>query len=218
MTRILLVEDDKALASVTAEWLRTENYSVDVADDGPAGRAFLSQVDYDVAILDWDLPGISGIELCLQHRAGGGTTPILVLTGKREIADKERGLDSGADDYLTKPFSMRELSARLRALLRRGKVASDHLLICGDLVLDAQSHTLKKSGEEVHLAPKDFEVLEYLLKHKNEVVSQARIFSRVWGVDSEASLEVVKSSILRIRKITSTIESVRGVGYRLNGE
>src|ERR1700733_13636457 len=147
MPKILMVEDDKDLAMIVQDWLKAEFYALDLASDGRTGYEYLQQGDYDLVILDWDLPGMQGVDICRKYRSSGGKAPVLILTGKGQIEEKEEGLDAGADDYLTKPFSMRELSARLRALLRRPATSTSTTIKVGKLEMDASKHTITKNGE-----------------------------------------------------------------------
>jgi DNA-binding response OmpR family regulator len=204
-------------------WLRGENYTLDICHDGLEGYEFLRQGHYDLLILDWDLPGMSGLEICKKFRAKGGSQPVLILTGKNQIVEKEQGLDSGADDYLCKPFHMRELSARLRALGRRSQAAFSNTLKAGNLEMDISAHKLYKNGAEIHLHPKEYSLLEFLMRHPGDVFSSEAIIQRVWSIDSEASSEAVRTAVRRIRQkldesedeSLSVIENVRRVGYRL---
>lgn len=223
MTKILLVEDDKDLTQVISEWLMSQNYGLEIAHDGLSGYEFLRQGHFDIAILDWDLPGMTGMEILKKYRSNKGTIPILMLTGKSAITEKEEGLDSGADDYLTKPFSMRELSARLRALARRPSDTLTEVIKVGALELDTVKHKVFKGGKDIHLLPKDFALLEFLMRHPEEVFSSDTLIQRVWNFDSEATSDAVRTSIKRIRKKLddsededqSIIENVRRIGYRL---
>lgn len=223
MPKVLLVEDDRDLSMLVKEWLRAENYDLDISHSGSEGFEYLRQGHYDLIILDWDLPGMSGLEICKKYRASGGSKPVLILTGKNQIAEKEQGLDSGADDYLTKPFHMRELSARLRALGRRNTVAVSSTIRVGNLELDPSSHKLYKAGVEVHLHPKEFALLEFLMRHPGDVFSSEAIIQRVWSVDAETTTEAVRTAVRRIRQKLddsddedkSIIENVRRIGYRL---
>lgn len=224
--KILLVEDDKDLALLVSEWLRSENYSLDIAHDGKEGYEFLRQGHYDVVILDWDLPRMTGVEICQKYRSAKGVAPILMLTGKSQIAEKEEGLDAGADDYLAKPFHMRELSARLRALSRRPTTVVSNTMIVGNLELDVVKHRLSKNGEDVHLLPKDFALLEFLMRHPDEIFSSEAILQRVWNLDTETTSDAVRTSVKRLRKKlddgddedNSIIENVRRIGYRLRAK
>lgn len=223
MPRILLVDDDRDLAHLVQEWLTSQSYTLDLAYDGTSGYEFVKSGQFDVIILDWDLPYLSGVEICKLYRAGGGKTPILILTGKRHIADKETDLDAGADDYLTKPFSMRELAARLRALQRRQPDLKETALKRGDIELILSEHRVLKRGVEVHLLPKDFEIFAVLMQHPTEVFSADALLVKVWGLAAEATTDAVRTSIKRIRQQlddegagdNSVIQNIRGVGYRL---
>jgi DNA-binding response OmpR family regulator len=220
--KILLVEDDKDLSLTISTWLSAQNFSVDTAYDGASGYEYLKRGRYEVVILDWNLPGMTGVELAKRFRFDGGTTPILMLTGKGSIEEKEQGLDSGADDYLTKPFAMRELSARLRALARRAHSPVSGTLKAGSIELDPDKRLVLKHGVPVHVVPKDFSVLEFLMRYPGEVFSAETLLQRVWSFDSEASTDAVRTSIKRIRRAiddeaeseNSCIENVRTLGYR----
>ncbi|MBU6454105.1 MAG: response regulator transcription factor [Cyanobacteria bacterium REEB67] len=223
MARLLLIEDDNELVSMVAEWLSSE-YVVDVAVDGQAGLDKLRDASYDLIVLDWRLPKISGIDLCKQFRSEGGKTPIIMLTGRSSVADREEGLDGGADDYLVKPFSMRELTSRLRALRRRGTLVSNQLLVSGDITLDVSKHRVTKGDIPVHLLPKEFALLEFLMRHPDEVFSSDNLLARVWSTDAETGANAVRTSIKRIRQklddegcddSRSIIENIPRVGYRL---
>jgi len=223
VSKILLVEDDKDLSLTISKWLEQQNYSVDTAFDGTEGYEYLKRGRYEVVILDWQLPGMTGVELAKKFRAEGGATAILMLTGKGRVEEKEEGLDAGADDYLTKPFNMRELTARIRALLRRSPTQVGECLKVGEIELDPQKRLLRKSGAAIHVVPKDFAVLEFLMRYPGEVFSAEALLQRVWSFDSEASTDAVRTSIKRLRKAlddgadekNSCIENVRTLGYRL---
>lgn len=221
MAKILIVEDNSELADNISEWLSGEKHNVDCCGDGTRAVAFLDTYEYDVIVLDWSLPGMSGLEICKQFRSRGGVTPILMLTGRRTVDDKESGLDAGADDYLTKPFEMRELSARIRALLRRAPSPPADLLTAADIILDKQGRRVTKSGKELKLMPKDFAILELLMTYPNKVFSAEALIERIWSSDSDASPEVVRKHVNRIRSQvdgegeSSLIRTVHGVGYSL---
>ncbi|MBS2011128.1 MAG: response regulator transcription factor [Cyanobacteria bacterium SZAS TMP-1] len=223
MPKILIVEDDQDLTFLVDEWLTSEGYALDICHNGLEGYEYARQGTHDIIILDWDLPGMTGVEICRKYRQNGGTAPILMLTGKSRIDDKEMGLDSGADDYLSKPFHMRELSARLRALARRPSTPVSSTLKVGHLEMDFVSHKFFKGGVEVHLTPKEFALLELLMRRPGEMFSTEAILQRVWSFDSEASSDAVRTSVRRIRQklddsddeSQSVIESSRKIGYRL---
>lgn len=225
MPKILVVEDDGDLAEMVVSWLENERYTVEHAADGSLARDLLKLSSYDVVVLDWDLPHVAGIDVLKEFRSNGGQTPIIMLTGKDQIDDKERGLGTGADDYLTKPFAIRELGARVKALLRRPAAINVTTLKVGKLEMDAAKHRLTVSGQEVHLLPRDFALLEFLMRHKDDVFSAEALITRVWSSDSDASPEGLRTAIKRIRKkidvgedeSASMIENIPKIGYRLRG-
>ncbi len=222
MAKILLAEDDSALASTIAQWLEFEKHSVDAVDNGTDALNSLLSVEYDAAILDWQMPGMSGVEVCQEFRAKGGATPIIVLTGKNTIQDKEQGLDSGADDYLTKPFHPKELAARIRALIRRASTVKTTVLNAGAVALDTEKHLVQRDGEVIHLQPTEFALLEFFMRNPNQVFSAEALLRRVWESETEASLDAIYTCIRRIRKKIdkrgdeSIIRTVHGIGYGIN--
>jgi len=222
MAKILIVEDDKALSELIVDWLTGEKHVPEPVYDGAEGLERLKFYKYDVVILDWELPGVSGPKICQQFRQDGGQTPILMLTGKKEIEDKTTGLDAGADDYLTKPFHLQELSARLRALLRRGATeVRATVLTAGHVSLDPASRKVLSNGKELSLQPKEYSLLEFLLRHPNQPFSAEAIMDRVWSSESDASPDTVRLQIMRLRhKIDvdgkeSMVRTIHRVGYML---
>jgi len=221
MAKILLVEDEDDISDLITAWLAKDHHVVEVASSGEAALDLLRVYPFDVLILDWMLPGISGVEVCRDFRTRGGTTPILMLTAKSHVNEKERGLDAGADDYLTKPFELKELSARIRALLRRPVSFSGTVLKVGSIVLDTSTHQVTKDGEELQLLPKEFALLAFFMRHPNQVFSAEALLDRVWSSDSEASPETIRTYIKRLRKKIddkdkpSMVGTVHGVGYKL---
>ncbi|MFA7337474.1 MAG: response regulator transcription factor [Candidatus Obscuribacterales bacterium] len=223
MPQILFVEDDKDLSAVVNEWLTADGYTVEVAHDGLTGWEFLRQYNYDVVILDWNLPGLSGPAMCGRYRAAGGLAPVIMLTAKSQITEKVEGFDSGVDDYLTKPFNLKELSARLRALLRRPQAVVTNVITNGYLELDVVKRRISKGGVEIHLLPRDFELLEFMMRHLDEVFSSEALLQRIWGSDAEATSDALRTSIKRLRQkldvgdndTQSFIENIPRVGYRL---
>lgn len=223
MAKILLVEDDRDLVTTVVDALRDDRYVVETALDGVEGSNLLKLEAFDIIILDWDLPGKSGVEIMREFRSSGKSTPIIMLTGRATINNKEEGMESGADDYLTKPFDIRELKARLRALLRRASGTVSNTITVGDLVLDPGKYKITKGGSDLHLAPKDFALLEFFMRNPDQVFSVPTIMSRVWSYDSDASSEGLRTAIRRIRKVIDTgddpsdsmIENVARIGYRL---
>ena len=221
--RILLVEDEKRMAQALCEILRLEKYQVDHYANGPEGLAAIESNIYDVAILDVMLPGMNGFELVRQARSQGIATPILMLTAKAELDDKVLGLDSGADDYLTKPFMTRELLARLRALGRRTLGTTDGLLSFGDICLDTGSFCLScvRTGQSVRLGEKEYRILEYLIANGGQVLTREQLAVKIWGFDSEAEYNNVEVYMSFTRKKLAFVEAkteikaVRGIGYEL---
>lgn len=221
MAKILVVEDDHDLAERVRAWLEAERHMPEVANDGIAALEHLEAFTYDVIILDWELPGMHGIDVCRKFRAKGGLTPIIMLTGKDTVTDKEAGLDSGADDYLTKPFHVKELSARIRALMRRPTAVIGSTLKIGDVELDPSAHKATKAGKPIELLPKEFALLEFFMRHPNQLFSAEALLDRVWHSDSESTIETVYTYIKRLRakidvdKKNSLLKTVYGLGYRL---
>jgi two-component system OmpR family response regulator len=219
--KILVIEDDHRLARVVEDWLAEDGYQVDLVDTGRGAQERLSNGTYDLLIVDWGLPDIAGVDICKQYRESGGSASILMLTGKGNVADKEQGLDAGADDYLTKPFHPRELSARLRALLRRPREIRDNILQVGDLTLDPEGCRVTKAGKEINLLPKEFALLEFLMRHPNQVFKADVLLDKVWSKESENSPDTVRVHITKLRsKIDSEgepsiIRTMHRVGYKL---
>ena len=222
MAKILLVEDDLEMAETISNWLKSEHYEVIHCDNGTDASDRLSAQTFDLGIFDWELPGMTGIELCRKFRSSKGTMPVLMLTGKDSTADKITGLDVGADDYMAKPFSLKELSARVRALLRRPSAVVSNVLELGALRLDTQKHRLTKDGAEVQLMPRDFALLEFFMRNPDIVFSSEALLNRVWNDDSDAGSDALRTSIKRLRKkldsgeneSDSIIENIPRVGYR----
>lgn len=222
MAKILVVEDDVDLSCKVNDWLSFEQHLVEVVYDGREAYDRLRVYCYEVVVLDWDLPKMTGLEVCKQYRDQGGHTPILMLTGKDAIAEKEAGLDAGADDYLTKPFHLKELSARIRALLRRPVQSyTGSTIKLGELELDPLSRRVTRNGGEVILQPKEYALLEFFMRHPNEVFSPDALINRVWNSDSDVSADSIYTYMKMLRrKISpeapgSIIKTVHGVGYKL---
>jgi DNA-binding response OmpR family regulator len=220
MPKILLAEDDPELAGVVKDWLTREFHVVEWVEDGRDALESLKYYEYDLVILDWTLPSVTGVDIAKQFRARGGTTPILMLTGRTMVKEKEEGFDAGADDYLTKPFDPRELSARLKALLRRPKGVLSNALKFGDLELDPRSRRVSRSGKEVQLGPKEFAMLEFFMRHPGEVFTSDALLERVWLNESDSSSDTVRVHINRLRNKIDTdgseslIRTVFKQGYR----
>lgn len=221
MSKILIVEDEEDLAVQVKDWLSREHYTVEHVANGVAAVDHLAVSKYDVIILDWLLPGIDGIQVCKKYRSMGGKAPILMLTAKAGIEDKEKGLDSGADDYLSKPFHLKELSARIRALIRRSSAQSGNVLQAGDIVLDPVARTVTKNSVAIHLERKEFNLLEFLMRNANKTFSADALLDRVWESGSMASPDAIRTYIKSLRKKIDTpeknslITTVHGVGYKL---
>lgn len=222
--RLLIVEDEVRLASALQRGLSGEGFTVDVAHTGPDGLHAALETSYDALILDIMLPGLSGYRIIEQLRAAQNWVPILMLTAKDGEYDEADALDLGADDYLTKPFSFVVLLARLRALLRRGVVPRPAVLTVGDLELDPAAHTVKRDGTAVELTPREFSLLEFLMRRAGDAVSKADILHHVWDANYEGDANVVEVYVGYLRRKIDipfgrqSLQTVRGAGYRLTGE
>jgi DNA-binding response OmpR family regulator len=219
--RLLLAEDEQELSHALVTVLKHNNYSVDAVYNGQDALDYINVGNYDGAILDIMMPKMDGITVLKKVRAAGNSIPILMLTAKAEIDDRVLGLDSGADDYLTKPFSMKELLARIRAMTRRQTDATDSVLSFGNIALDRSKFLLSSPKESLRLANKEFQMLEMLLVHPGQVISADQFMEKIWGYDSDAEQNVVWVYISYLRKklaaldATVTIRAVRGLGYTL---
>lgn len=220
--RILIIEDEIDLANVLAQGLRREGYAVDIAFDGEQGCQSATINDYDLLILDLNLPGMDGLEVCRRLRASHPHLLILMLTARSRPADKVTGLDFGADDYLVKPFDFGELTARVRALLRRDLRVRNPLLQCGDLKLDPASKTVWHGKHRLELTRKEFGVLEYLMRHPGEVISQEELLEHVWDAEADPFTNTVRVHVHSLRRKLGDdqtppkiIETIVGQGYRL---
>jgi DNA-binding response OmpR family regulator len=220
--RFLLIEDDAILAESLAQSLSDQRYVVDIVGDGEVAWQQITAIDYDLVLLDIMLPKIDGITLCKQLRDRGFFKPILMLTGCNTNADKILGLDAGADDYLIKPFDLLELFARIRALLRRGEACLPPILTWGSLRLDPSTFEVTYAGKPLHLTPKEYSILELLMRYGRRVISRSVIIEHIWSLKEPPTEETVKAHIKSLRyKLNATgapkdaIETVRGIGYRL---
>jgi two-component system phosphate regulon response regulator PhoB len=226
-THVLVVEDEAALADLLKYNLEKEGYRVSVANDGEEALVVADESAPDLVVLDWMLPKAPGIEVCRRLRARQDTrnTPIVMLTARTEESDRIRGLDVGADDYLTKPFSMNELLARLRAVMRRIRpgLAEDKVVV-GDIIMDRVSHRVKRGSRDVHLGPTEFRILDHLMQHPGRVFSREQLLDAVWGSDVYVEARTVDVHIGRLRKAlmvgeeTDPIRTVRSAGYALDVE
>jgi two-component system, OmpR family, response regulator len=219
--RVLLVEDEIKMSRAIRRGLEREGYAVDAALDGNDGLHRASEWDYDAIVLDVMLPGLDGIEVCRRLRRAGRWAPVLMLTARDGVADRIRGLDVGADDYLVKPFAFGELLARLRALVRRGARERPAVLQVGDLALDPAAHLVTLSGRPVPLSTREFALLEFLMRHPGEVVSRPAILEHVWDYNYDGMSNVVDVYVGYLRRKLEQppgqvrIRTVRGVGYGL---
>lgn len=226
--RILLVEDEPDLGAAIEKTLTRDRYIVDWTQDGNEAWSYLTQshTQYTMAVIDWMLPGLTGIELCKRLRARENPLPVLMLTARDSISDRVTGLDAGADDYLVKPFGMAELLARLRALQRRSPQLQTQNLQVGSLMLEYGSSSLilqpQSLAIKILLTAKEFQLLEYLMKHANQIVSTEQIRNQLWTANSDSASNVVAAQIRLLRRklfeqgIDDAIETVYGLGYRLN--
>lgn len=219
--RILLAEDEKELSNALVAVLKHNNYSVDAVFDGAEALEYLRAVSYDGVILDVMMPKVDGISVLKALREAKNEVPVLILTAKSEIDDKVEGLDSGADDYLTKPFSTKELLARLRAMTRKKNSAVGSVLSFNDISLDCASFLLSSAQGSCRLAGKEFQIMEMLLANPNSLISTGRFIEKIWGYDSDAEVNVVWVCISNLRKkllqIGSQVQikACRGMGYSL---
>ena len=224
MARILVIEDDPQVSSVVVEALAAFNHIVETVDKGDEGLERLTYYHYDLAIIDYMLPGLTGVEICQKYRSNGGQIPVLFLTGQSDVPYKIEAFDSGADDYLTKPFAFSELMARVRALLRRPPQLTEKVLSCGELKLDLNTCSVTKNGEPVSLAPSEFALLELFMKSPGRLFSSDELLNRVFKTESEATDEAVRQRVLRLRKKIaigdgpSVIKTVKGLGYKFEAE
>jgi DNA-binding response OmpR family regulator len=224
--RILLVEDERKVAKALQQGLEAESYSIAVAHNGDEGFLRVSSEPFDLAVLDVMLPGRNGIEMLTAMRSQGIKVPVLLLTAKDALADRVLGLDAGADDYLVKPFAFPELSARIRALLRRGTAAQTTILRISDLQMDVASRTVTRGARTLDLTAKEFELLEYLLRHQGHVVSREMLARDVWKETMRPTPldNVIDVHMVRIRRkvdegfATKLVHTVRGIGFVLKAE
>ncbi len=222
--RVLVVEDETKMAGLLKRGLEEEGYAVDVAADGGEGVWLATENAYDAVVLDVMLPDLDGFEVCRRLREAGRWSPVLMLTARDGVGDRVRGLDVGADDYLTKPFAFAELLARVRALVRRGTPSRPAVLRSGDLTLDPATHRVARDDVAIELTAKEFALLEYLMRHPGEVLSRTRLIEHLWDFAYDGGSNVVDVYVRYLREKVDrpfgrdTIETVRGAGYRLREE
>jgi two-component system copper resistance phosphate regulon response regulator CusR len=221
--RILIAEDDVPLASFVKKGLEAEHYAVDTTADGEQARAMASEFDFDLVILDLGLPRLDGISVLRSVRTGKPSMPILVLTGRTRVEERVQCLDLGADDFLSKPFSFSELSARIRALLRRCRLPSESVLTVEDLKLDRVERRVERAGRRVELTSKEFALLEYMMRNAGRRVTRAMIIEHVWNLSFDTCTNVVDVYVNYLRRKVDDgfalrlIHTIRGVGYELSG-
>ena len=220
--RILVVEDERRIADFILRGLSEHGYAVDVAGDGEEALHWPDVAEFDVIILDIMLPVRDGIDVCRTLRRRGMRTPILMLTARDAVEDRVRGLDSGADDYLVKPFAFAELLARVRALTRREPAATGTVLGVGDLILDTTTRDVSRDGKRVDLTTKEYALLEYLLRHPNQVLTRTMIAEHVWNYEFDNASNVIDVHVRNLRRKiddpfeTKLISTIRGAGYRIS--
>jgi two-component system, OmpR family, copper resistance phosphate regulon response regulator CusR len=220
--RILIAEDDEALAKFVRQGLEGEHYTVDIVVDGEQARSAATETDYDIVILDLNLPKLDGVSVLRHLRLKKPSLPVLILTQRTRVEDKVQCLDTGADDYLAKPFSFSELSARIRALVRRSHLPSESVLIVADLKLDRIEHLVERAGRRVELTTKEFALLEYLMRNAGRRVTRSMIIEHVWNLTFDTTTNVVDVYINYLRRkiddgqAQKLIHTVRGVGYELS--
>lgn len=221
MAKILVVEDDAEISEALVDLLVHEKHTVDASGDGLDAWERLQRYTYDLVILDWGLPGLEGLEVLKRFRERGGATPVLFLTGRSSIDEKLTGLDSGADDYLPKPYDMREFRARVSALLRRPSDLQGDILKWSDIELDIKAFRCTRGGAEIRLLPKEFSLLEFLIRNRDRVYTPDQLVDTLWADDTEVSVDAIRQCVRRLRtKIDvpekpSYITTVVGVGYKV---
>lgn len=221
MAKILVVEDDELWSSTIVDTFELDQFEIEAVFTGQEGYDRLRLYYYDLVILDWGLPDFTGVRLLQRYREFGGKTPVLMLTSMDSLDDKERGLDSGADDYLTKPFEMRELRARVRALLRRQPDYKESRLTFASLILDPKALTVHVQNTEIDLLPREFMLLQFLMRFPGQVFSAEQLLNRVWPTESDATEVALRSCLARLRKKIEipesgcVIQNTYGIGYSL---
>jgi len=223
MAKILLIEDEPVAADLAEQWLTAERHIVEVANTGSLGLEHMLMSAYDLILLDWDLPDVSGFELLKKYRTSGGTSPVIMLTAKSNPEDKEITLDGGADDYVTKPYSLKELSARIRVQLRKSLGQQTNELSARGIVLIPDQLRVTMAGKAIDLMPRDFSLLEFFMRNPDRVFTAEAVLARVWDADSDANTSAFRSALKRLRqKLNSDdeqiplIETIHGAGYRFN--
>lgn len=222
MAKILVVDDDLSVSQMIVDHLEAQHHTVEAVYTGADALDRLRFYSYDLAILDWQLPQMSGVAVCKEYREHGGRSPILMLTGRNTLNDKETGFDAGADDYLTKPFEVRELAMRVKALLRRPQRLATPALVVGDFTLDHETGCVVRNEETIQLLPREFALLDFLARYPNQFFTPEQLLNRVWEAESEATIGALRASVKRLRQSLdqpgkpSIITSLRGYGYKLD--
>jgi len=221
--RILVAEDDAPLADFLRQRLVQEQFAVQLASDGIEAQRLAADQAFDLVILDLNLPGAAGLDVLRNIRSHKPDLPVMVVTGSSQVEDRVRGLDAGADDYVAKPFAFAELAARIRAVLRRGNRPANAVLTIADLAVDRVNHTVRRAGHNIELSPKEFALLEYLMRHAGQPVTRTAIVEQVWKLNFNTMTNVVDVYINYLRRKVDTgydhalIRTVRGVGYQIGG-
>jgi len=221
MPKVLVVDDDVYLTKMVADWLKSENFAVEVVNNGTDAKALIRDFHYDLILLDWNLPDATGVSLLNEYRNNGGVGMVLMLTGRDQIEDKKQGFASGADDYLTKPFDISELVARLHALMRRPRTVYQQELQVGEIRLNTHTRAVFVGDNEVNLMAKEFAMLEHFMRHPGQVFDCAMLLHRLWKSEQAVGEETVRTCIKRLRQKLdansdkSHIETLYGSGYRL---
>ncbi len=225
MANILLVEDDNSSAAFVHSWLNAQQHDLHVVNDGGQALQTMLTSEYDVILLDWNLPNASGINILREYRKKGKNTPVIMLTARNDVHDREAGLDSGADDYLAKPFDLVELSARIRVQLRRPHHETHNLLICGTIVLDPDRLKVTVRGKDMRLMVQDYLLLEYFMRNPDRMIRPEKIIEYVWPTGTERSPDALRTSLKRLRtkladlgEPDNLIETIHKVGYRFNSK
>ena len=222
MSKILYLEDDRDLGATTAAFLALKNYCVEWIYSGDEALERLRLYDYDMAVLDWNVEGLDGLSVCQKYRAQGGSIPLLLLTGRGQLQERLSGFDAGADDYLTKPFAPEELAARIRALLKRPQTVVNDILQVGNLALDLKACKLTKSGSEISLMLREYQVLEFLMRNPDRVFSAEELLNKLWSSESDSTEMAVRKCLNRLRnkidgdKENGYLITVKGLGYKLS--
>lgn len=223
MSKFLLIEDDKELAKSLVSYLQLEAHQIEHVENGEDAVQLFAHFNFDLIILDWELPGIKGVDVLRNLRSAGNSTPVIFLTGRSDIDSKELGLDHGADDYLTKPFDVRELAARIRSLLRRPGGLLPGKIQVGNLIIELDTKKVFANGASVRLTNKEYAVLEFLIRHPNQVFGSKALMQSVWPSDSEAGDDTVRACVKNLRRKISfddvcIVKTIPGAGYTIEIE